>query len=74
MMQCVDLRSVQSNKITGLDERLCTHTNGGRQGLVTRLAIIYVRRVEPRCKVFHYLSIKLQLEQSSSPNYPTEKH
>ena len=26
-MQCVDLRSIQSNKITGLDEILCTHTH-----------------------------------------------
>ena len=25
-MQCIDLRSVKSNKITGLDDRLCTHT------------------------------------------------
>ena len=25
-MQCVDLRSVQSNKIIELYERLCTHT------------------------------------------------
>ena len=35
-MQYVDLRSVLSNRITGLGERLCTHIHGGRQGLVTR--------------------------------------
>ena len=59
-MQCVDLRSVRSNKIIGLGERLCTHTHTeGDKDWLRGLEIAYVHEGEPRCKVFHYLYIRL---------------
>ena len=50
-MQCIDLRSVYSNKIIGLDQRLCTHTKGDKDWLHGS-TIAYVCGAEPRCKVF----------------------
>ena len=58
---------MQSDKITELGERLCTHTHTeGDKDWLLGLEIAYVCGAEPRCKVFHYLSIKLQLDLSES--------
>ena len=42
-----------------------THTEEDKDWLLGS-TIAYIRGVEPRCKVFHYLSIRLQLELSET--------
>ena len=36
-----------------------THTHGGDRDWLYGSTIAYVLGVEPKCKVFHYISIKL---------------
>ena len=65
-MQCVEVICVRSKKIKRIMQKIMhTHTEGDRDWLCSS-AIAYFRGVEPRCKVFHYISIRLQLDLSET--------
>ena len=55
-MQYVELICVRSNKIGKIMQ-----THGGDKDWLRDSAIAYVCGVEPRCKVFHYISIRLHI-------------
>ena len=57
-MQCVELICLQSKKIGKI---MHTHTHGGGRVWLCGSIIAYVNEAKPRCKVFHYISIRLQI-------------
>ena len=57
-VQCVELICVRSKKIGKI---LHIHTHGGGRVWLRGSEIAYVLRAQLRCKVFHYISIRLHV-------------